>query len=141
MANQGMQIFHKGGDLEAAAIGATSLIIPSSIKSADYTLTQADNGKTFFITGADKVMTLPATFAGGKYTFVLKNAGLSAGTGLSISPASVDFITGNGLTATDNKDLILAGSGDRAGDSVTIEGDGVDGWFITAITGTWSKES
>lgn len=150
-ANQKTLIPRKNQDAEFANVDVDSLTIrgvdykavPKDvlIKSADYTLVAADSGKTIFVTGVDKVLTLPATVAGLKYTIVLKNAGLSAGTGLSISPAAADFITGNGLSAVDDKDLILAGSGDRAGDCVTIEADGVDGWFITSIIGTWSKET
>lgn len=110
-------------------------------KSADYTLTTEDSGAVVVVTGVDKVMTLPATALGLKYTFVLAAAGLSAGTGLSISPAAADKIMGNGFTSADNKDAILAGATDREGDVLTIVGDGADGWYITEAIGTWSREA
>ena len=110
-------------------------------KSADYTVAPSDSGATIIVAAADKVMTLPPTQAGLWYRFVLAAAGLSSGTGLSISPDAADQIAGNGLTSVDNKDLILAGSGDAEGDTVTIIGDGTDGWYIVSSIGTWSKES
>lgn len=109
-------------------------------KAADYTVVPGDSGATIIVTAADKVMTLPPTQAGLWYRFVLAADGLSSGTGLSISPDAADQIAGNGLTSVDDKDLILAGSGDAEGDSVTLIGDGTDGWFIVAVVGTWTKQ-
>lgn len=111
--------------------------------SGNVTLTADDSGKTIIVTAADAVVTLPTAVAGLNYTFILDAAGLSTGTGLSISPASADAIGGNGLTSVDNKDLILAGSGDREGDMVSIFATAVDGleWVITGVIGTWSKEA
>lgn len=110
-------------------------------KSADYTLTAADNGGTVVVTGVDKVISLPATAAGLWYRIVLAAAGLSAGTGLSVSPVAADQIIGNGFTPADNKDAILAGAGDRAGDSITLVADGDLGWYVVAVTGTWTREA
>ena len=123
------------------ANGGLANLMPVLTKSADYTLTAADSGALVIVTGVDKVLTLPATVAGLVYTIVLAAAGLSAGTGLSISPNASDKIIGNGFTAADDKDAILAGSGDRAGDSITLVGDGVDGWYITSLTGTWTRQA
>ena len=114
---------------------------PVLTKSADYTVTAGDSGATIIVTGVDKVMTLPATAAGLRYRFVLAAAGLSAGTGLSISPNAADKIMGNGFTSADDKDAILAGSGDREGDSIMLEGDGVDGWYIVSVVGTWTRQA
>jgi|GEM_PF-1835168 len=113
---------------------------PILTKSANYTVTAADSGSVILVASADKVLTLPATAAGYTYTFVLAFAGLSAGTGLSISPAAADKIMGNGLAGVDNKDLILAGAGDVEGDSVTLVGDGVDGYYIVSVNGIWTIE-
>ena len=121
--------------------GALANKMPVLTKSADYTLTATDSGALVIVTGVDKVLTLPATVAGLVYTIVLAAAGLSAGTGLSISPNASDKIIGNGFTAADDKDAILAGSGDRAGDAITLVGDGVDGWYITSLTGTWTRQA
>lgn len=119
----------------------TGLRRPVLTKSADYTVTVGDSGAVIVVTGVDKTMTLPATAAGLWYTFVLAAAGLSAGTGLSISPNAADKIMGNGFTSADDKDAVLAGSGDREGDSLTLVADGADGWLIVGVTGTWTRQA
>lgn len=123
------------------SVAGTAVATPAAVavKSADYGVQVADNGTLFVVTGVDKVMTLPATAAGLIYRFSLAAAGLSAGTGLQIAPAAVDKIMGNGFTTADNKAAVLAGSGDREGDSITLIGDGVDGWYIVAHEGTWTR--
>lgn len=113
---------------------------PVLSKGANYPVVAADANSIMLITAANLVITLPSTIAGFEITFVLTAAALSAGTGLSISPAAADKIMGQGLAGADNKDIILAGSGDRSGDSVTLVGDGSDGWFITHHEGTWTQE-
>jgi len=115
--------------------------LPVLTKSADYTVTAGDSGATIIVTGVDKVMTLPATAAGLRYRFILAAAGLSAGTGLQIAPQAADKFMGNGFTSADAKKAILAGSGDREGDSIMLEGDGVDGWYIVGTVGTWTREA
>lgn len=104
---------------------------------ATLTLTEADNHKTIFAAVADLVVTLPATFVGGHFTFIVKT--LSTVTGLSISPVAADAIHGAGLTSVDDGDLVNTAATDAEGDSVTIVADGVDGWFIESINGTWAK--
>lgn len=125
----------------AGSIVSTAIAKKVKTTAANLTLTAADSGSLITVTAADKVMTLPSTVKGLEFTFSLAAAGLSAGTGLSISPAAADKIMGNGFTAADNKDAVLAGSGDRDGDSITLVGDGVDGWYIVAHEGTWTREA
>lgn len=108
-------------------------------KDAAYTVTEADNGRTFVATAVDLVFTLPATKNGLEYTFYTGLA--STTTGLSISPAAADKINGLGITAADNKDLINTAATDAVGDCVTIRGDGVDGWYVVSIRGTWAREA
>lgn len=117
--------------------GATEIITTD----ADRTLTADESGATVIVSAADVVITLPATAAGLTYTIVLAAGGLSAGTGLSVSPQAADKIMGNGFTSADDKDAILAGSGDREGDSITLCGDGAAGWYITNVVGTWTREA
>ena len=105
------------------------------------TVTAADSGTTFLVGAADLVVSLPATVLNLYFRFVLLAAGLSAGTGLQLSPVAADNVYGNGLTAVDDKDLILAGASDRAGDMVELFGDGAAGYVITDIIGTWSKQA
>jgi len=114
---------------------------PVLSKSANYTVTAADSGSVILVTAADKVMTLPSTAAGLAYTFVITAAGLATVTGLSISPAAVDKIMGNGFTSADNKKAINTAATDAEGNSISIVGDGVDGWYITSVTGTWARET
>lgn len=110
-------------------------------KAANYTVLAEDTGTLFIVTAADLVLTLPSTAAGLHFRFQIAAAGLSSGTGLSISPAAADKIMGNGFTSADNKDAICAGSGDREGDYIDVTGDGVDGWYISGVSGTWTREA
>lgn len=112
-----------------------------NLAAASQTLTALQSGQKF-VGVVDAVFALPAASAatkGVRYSF--ETGVLSAGTGLSISPSALDHIRGNGLTSVDNKDLINTGATDRLGDSVTIYCDGVDGWVIESIIGTWAKEA
>lgn len=110
-------------------------------KNADFTLTANDSFKTFIITDVDKVASLPATAAGLRYTFIIAAAALSGGTGFSINPVAADKIMGPGITSADNKDLINTGATDAEGDLITLVGDGVHGWYVTAKNGTWDREA
>ncbi len=118
----------------------TGLVENILTKNADYPVVVGDSDKIILVTAADKIMTLPSTVAGLRFTFILTAAGLSTGAGLKISPAAADMIIGNGFTPADNKDAILAGSGDRAGDMIEVVGDGSAGWYITRVIGTWTRE-
>ena len=112
-----------------------------NLAAATQTLTAAQSGEKF-VGAVDAVFTLPAAAAATKGLWYEFECGaLSVGTGLSVSPAAADHIRGNGLTSTDDKDLINSGATDRLGDSVRIYCDGVDGWVIEEIIGTWAKEA
>ncbi len=104
--------------------------------TTNQTLTAADNNKTFLAAAADLVFTLPATVANLRFTFITHT--VSSGTGTSISPVTADAI--HHITSVDDKDLINEGANDVEGDFVTIVGDGVDGWWLEALDGTWTKE-
>ena len=111
-----------------------------NLAAASQTLTAEQSGEKF-VGAVDAVFTLPsAATAGAGCTYEFETGALSAGTGLSISPAAADHIRGNGLTSVDNKDLINSGATDRLGDMVSIYSDGAD-WVIDAIIGTWAKEA
>lgn len=117
----------------------SKVIYPYIEKSASFTVLASQSGMTFLCKAVDMVMTLPASVAGLVYTFIVHT--VSSGTGLSIDPVAADAIMGNGLTSVDDKDLINTAATDAEGDSVTIVGDGADGWWITSINGTWAKEA
>lgn len=145
-----------GGMREAPTAGAAAAsraVVPDAdatvsglrrkvnLAAATQTLTAAQSGQKF-VGAVDAVFTLPAAAAGTKGVwYEFETGALSAGTGLSISPAAADHIRGNGLTSVDNKDLINTGATDRLGDSVRLYCDGVDGWVIESVIGTWAKEA
>jgi hypothetical protein len=100
----------------------------------DTTLTPEDSGKTFRLNAADLVVTLPATQEGLLYIFVVTAA--SAVTGASISPQAADkFVSG---AKADDADLVNTQATEAIGDNVTVQGDGIDGWFILSQRGTWA---
>lgn len=112
-----------------------------NLAAATQALTAAQSGQKF-VGAVDAVFTLPAAAAATKGVwYEFETGALSAGTGLSVSPAAADHIRGNGLTAVDDKDLINTGATDRLGDSVRLYCDGVDGWVIEAVIGTWAKQA
>lgn len=112
-----------------------------NLLAVTHTVTVFSSGDRF-VGVADAVFTLPAVAAANQgVTFEFECGEVSTGTGLSISPAAADHIRGNGLTSVDDKDLINTGATDRLGDAVRLYSDGVDGWVITDIVGTWAKEA
>lgn len=141
------KVYHKQGsdELVVASGGQITqedggaVVSPMISKSASFTVLATESGATYLCEAVDLVATLPATSKGLKYTFIVHT--VSVTTGLSLSPPAADAIMGNGLTSVDDKDLINTAATDAEGDSVTIEGDGADGWWITAINGTWAKEA
>lgn len=107
--------------------------------SVDTTLVLADCGKTHIVDTDAKVITLPATAAGLHYRIV--NGGADAAVLVTISPNAADKISGAGLTPADNKDLLNTKATAKKGDFVELLGDGVDGWVVTRMAGTWAREA
>lgn len=122
------------------------------------TLSYNDSGKVFLVGTDALTITLPATKAGVKYTFV--NSGAAGNNIITISPNASDAIKGNlnssvganadattadGLVAisggADDKDWINTKATSNVGDRVTIVGDGSDGWWIVDGCGIWVSES
>jgi hypothetical protein len=123
-----------------ANVGISGIRRIVNLAAASQTLDATQSGQKF-VGAVDAVFTLPAAAAGTKGVWYDFECGaVSSGTGLSLSPNASDHIRGNGLTSTDNKDLINSGASDRLGDMARIYCDGVDGWVIEAIIGTWAKE-
>lgn len=117
--------------------------------AANTTLTEEDCGKVFLINADGVVVTLPATKAGLKYTFM--NIGARTTVGFSISPVAADGISGTiTLAATVvvdagvvNKDLTLTKATAEVGDCVEIIGTGITGtkaWLIKSSTGIWAAQ-
>lgn len=115
-------------------------VVPVVIATDAVILTAADAGKIVVMNAAaSKVVSLPATQAGLTFTLVHQVA-TSSGVGHSLSPVAADLIRGNGITPADNKDIICTQATSRIGDAITVVGDGVDGWYIASLTGTWARE-
>ncbi len=130
-----------GGDRQVIAAGGALHFASqkAETKSADFTAAEGDVGQRIDIDTDAVVVTLPATVAGMAFTFV--NAGADGTVGFSLSPAELDKIMGCGLTAADNKDLINTKATAKKNDQVTILGDGVNGWYIQRMVGTWAREA
>jgi len=111
----------------------------------DKTLTLVDSGKVFLIGTDAKTVTLPSTVKGIEYTFV--NSGADGNNIITLSPAAADGIFGTltlaasvvQMAGTADTDLINTKSTALKGDSVTLVGDGVDGWAIVASSGIWAS--
>lgn len=108
-------------------------------KSADTTVAAADSGYLIDVDTDAKIMTLPATVVGMTFTFV--NAGADGAVLLSVSPNAADKIIGAGFTAADNKDAQNTKATAKKGDYIRLVGDGVDGWFVQEMRGTWVREA
>jgi len=106
--------------------------------SADKTLALADCGVIQLVDTDAKTVTLPATAPGLEYTIV--NTGADGAVLVTISPQAADKISGAGLTPADNKDLLNTKATAKKGDFVTLLADGVDGWVVTRLAGTWARE-
>ncbi len=135
VASGGKLTVESGGEIDLQAGSKVAAGIET--KAASFTVLASESGKTFILAAVDLKATLPATAAGLRYTFVVKT--VSASTGAQLSPAAADAI--HHTTSVDNKDLINTPATDVEGDSVTIVGDGVDGWWIESVFGIWAKEA
>lgn len=98
------------------------------------TLDEGDNGVAQNVT-ASCTITLPSTVVGTSYSIRVGAPGLT----IAVSPAAADKIMGNGFTSADNKDLVFTTQ--PAGSYVHLVGDGVNGWMVSAISGTATREA
>ena len=123
---------------------------PVTILTDNKTLTADDSNGVFGIGTDAKIITLPATQAGLKFTFV--NTGANGNNIVSVSPQSTDGISGTITLASTvvvdagvvGKDVINTKATAKTGDSITLIGTGVTGttaWVIVGSTGIWSAEA
>lgn len=96
------------------------------------TLDEGDSGVVQNVT-ATATVTLPATVVGTSYTIRVGAEGIS----VTVAPNAADKIMGNGFTSADNKALIFTSQ--PAGSFVSLVGDGVNGWFVSRISGTATR--
>lgn len=98
------------------------------------TLDAADSGVVQNVT-ATAVITLPAVAALTSFTIRVGAPGIT----VSVDPDANDMIIGNGLSAANNKDVIATNQ--PAGSFITVLGNHADGYVVTAVSGTWTRES
>ena len=125
-----------------AKVGASAGWVENYVEeiTATKTLNYGDSGKVFLVGTDALVITLPATKAGVRYTFV--NSGDDDAVLITVSPNASDKIMGTiaavSMTASDDGDLTNTKTGANKGDWVTIVGDGSDGWYIIGGDGVWA---
>lgn len=116
-----------------------------SLATDNVVLTAADCGKTLAIATDAKTYTLPATVAGCRYTFI--NAGANGNNIVELVPNAADQVFGT-VTLASSVVVVAGAAGEhvvntkataKRGDSMTLVGDGADGWYIVASTGIWAE--
>lgn len=139
LADKRLYIDRTGSGTATKEVVRTEKVV--QVTTATYTLTAADDGAVLIASNlTSSIITLPSTAAGLRFTLVVGVLPTS-GVGHSFSPAALDKISGNGFTPADNKDAVCVVASDRLGDTLTVIGDGVDGWIITGVNGTWTREA
>jgi len=106
----------------------------STARSTGATLAEGDSGVVQNVT-ASLTITLPATVVGTVYPIRVGKYGIT----VTIAPNSSDKIMGNGFTSADNKAMIFTNQ--PAGSYVILTGDGVNGWFVSRISGTATRQA
>ena len=125
-----------------AKVGASAGWVENYVEeiTATKTLNYGDSGKVFLVGTDALTITLPATKAGVRYTFV--NSGDDDAVLITISPNASDAVIGTiaavSMTASDDGDLTNTKSGANKGDWCTIVGDGNEGWYIIGGDGVWA---
>lgn len=110
----------------------------SGIKTFD----AQDTGKVFFVDsdGDGDALTLPsiADGLGGVKIVAISAFGT---TQVKIDPAAADMILGPDISGGDNKDLLLTKATQRRGDYVVLDLGDTDGYVVTEMVGTWTREA
>lgn len=130
-------------------LGNNAVIAQGNVEAitASVTLSYEDSG-TVFLVGTDAlVITLLPTKVGVTYTFV--NSGADGNNLITLDPNADDAIFGTVANAAADsvsggaldKDLVNTKATAIKGDSLTIVGDGVDGWYIVGGVGIWASEA
>ena len=108
-------------------------------KEANYTVQNADSGKTFTSSTDGVVFTLPAISVGRVFTFV--NTGADGTNALTISPNANDGILYAG-SLTDNKDIINTKGTSKVGDYIVCASlNSTAHWTVVAVQGIFAKEA
>ena len=102
----------------------------------DKTLDVADSGVVQNVT-ATKTITLPAVATAKVGTTYIVRVG-AEGINVTIDLDNSDKIMGNGFTASDGKYIVATSQ--PAGSFVQLVSDGVDGFCVQRVLGTWTRE-
>jgi hypothetical protein len=138
-----------GLEFKTDASGNNAVIEEKIIQTitASTTLTNDDAGTVYMVATDALTITLPATKAGAKFTFI--NSGADGNNIITVSPNANDAIFGTVANAAadsvsggvDDKDIINTKATANKGDRITIIGDGVAGWYIIDGVGIWASEA
>ena len=108
-------------------------------KESNYTVVNADSGKTFTSSTDGVVFTLPAISIGRVFTFV--NTGADGTNTLTISPNASDGILYAG-SLTDDKDIINTKATSKVGDYIVCASlNSTAHWTVVAVQGIFAKEA
>ena len=108
-------------------------------KTANYTVSDADTGKTFTSKTKDVVFTLPAITIGRVFTFV--NTAADGANNLTISPNANDGILYAG-DLTDDKDIINTQATSKVCDYIVCASlNSTAHWTVVNVQGVFAKES
>ena len=110
------------------------------------TLAEKDCGIVQNMTVDALTVTLPATVVG--YYYTIRNGGVAKTSGparsgddasliVTITPNGSDKIMGMEMTSSDADTLSNTKATANVGDEVSLVGDGVNGWMVTNMKGTW----
>jgi len=102
--------------------------------SADKTLAEGDSGVVQNVTKT-AVITLPSTVAGAAFIIRVGEQDIT----VTVKPATLDKIMGNGFTSADDKSLIFTKV--PASSFVELAADGADGYFVRRIFGTATRQA
>jgi len=153
MANEGGKVFNRdvliAGDgalyvKDKKVIGENGAFVNGAAgalaKTAAYTMAAADSGLVTTVTAVgNTVITLPATVVG--YSFTIVNGATNGVGEISVDPNASDKIVGGSLTGGDGKKFTNTLATSKKGDLIKLVADGVNGWFVTEIVGTWAAEA
>lgn len=98
------------------------------------TLDEGDSGVVQNVT-ATATVTLPST--GANFAFIVRVG--APDITVTVAPAAADKIMGNGFTSADNKALIFTNQ--EVGSFVRLAYGGTDGWVVTEISGTATRQT
>lgn len=132
----------------AAFSGVTSGVRGATVVTNADTISPGagDSGTMYVCTksSATQVFTLPAAATAGlRYTFVCNHASgeirVGVATGDAIIGKTHGAENGTGLISTTTTGLLLnTAATNVVGDFCTLQSDGVNSWFMTAVAGVWS---